>query len=218
MKTRSKILKNFIVIEGLDGAGTTTLSSLLVSHLNSIGIKTVQTREPSDGAIGQMIRETYLSKKEETTAKGLALLYSADREDHINNPKTGVKQLLKESVVISDRYFYSSLAYQGVNLPFTYIDSINDFEEAEIIIYIDTPVEECLSRIEKRGSEKELFEKKDFLEKTRENYAKAFEALKNTENFCLKKIRLLTIDGTLPKEEVFKTALFFLEAYFLPNL
>ena len=218
MNKRNKILKNFIVIEGLDGAGTTTLSSALVSHLNKIGVKTLATREPSDGDIGKTIREAYLSKKKATTPKALALLYSADREDHINNPTTGVKQLLKDAVVISDRYFYSSLAYQGVNLDFDYVNSINDFEEPEIIIYIDTPVDECLARIERRGDAKELFEKKDFLEKTRDNYEKAFSQLESTENFYLTKIRVLKIDGTKSKDDVFKTALSFLEAYFLPNL
>lgn len=217
MNIRSKILKNFIVIEGLDGAGTTTLVKSLGSFFTQNGKKALTTFEPTDSPIGTLIREEYLKKKSTTTSQALALLYAADRENHINNPIFGIKTAIKENIVISDRYLYSSLAYQSVNLDFDFINNINNFEEPEFLIYIDTPVDECLKRINKRGEEKELFEKKDFLEKTEANFKKAFSYLKSTENYKNGTIKFLSIDGTQSKEKVFENAIDFLKAYFLQD-
>lgn len=181
----------FIVFEGLDGAGTTTQMKILGDIFSSKGKKVFLTHEPTDNPIGKVVRAC-LQKKFTTTASSLALLYSSDRDDHLYNPEYGIEKKLSEGfVVISDRYFYSSLAYQAVECPYDFIENINSrFRDADIIIFIDTPVDECMERIEKRGEEKELFEKKEYLMKVRENYLRSFSSLTGG-------VRLITIDGTL---------------------
>lgn len=192
----SDILKNFIVFEGLDGAGTTTQCKLLYENLKKLGKDVILDAEPTPSPIGKLIRNEYLSKKNSTTPWALALLYAADRENHVNNSKTGLKALIDNGkTIIADRYFYSSLAYQGVNLPDEKLRLINDFEDPEIVIYIDTPVDECLRRIDKRGEKKELFEKKDYLEKTRQGFERAFEHIS-------KDVKFLRIDGNLDAKTI----------------
>jgi dTMP kinase len=101
-------------------------------------------------------------------------------------------------IVISDRYLYSSLAYQGVNCNFDKVFELNkDFPHPQILIYIETPIDECLSRIEKRGEKKEIFEKKDFLTKVNNNYNKVINNLPEG-------INLIKIDGTLSIDEITK--------------
>lgn len=192
------ILENFIVFEGLDGAGTTTQCKLLYNYLKEKNIDVLLDAEPTPSPIGHLIRTEYLSKNSKTTPWALALLYAADRENHINNVDNGLKTLIKSGkTIISDRYLYSSLAYQSVNLDINKVKSINNFEEPEFVIYIDTPVEECLNRISVRGAKTELFEKRDYLEKTRDGFENAFRTINPNTKF-------IRIDGTRTKEEIFK--------------
>ena len=83
-----KPLKNFIVLEGLDGCGTTTQTALLAARLEEKGIQAVRTNEPTDGSIGRFIRSV-LQKKESVDPFTLALLFSADRSEHVNG-KNGI--------------------------------------------------------------------------------------------------------------------------------
>ena len=192
---REKILDSFIVLEGLDGAGTTTQMHALSRHYEATGRRYAITNEPTSNPIGKMVRDV-LQKRITTTPEALALLYAADRHDHLYNPSYGIVRTLEEgSVVISDRYFYSSLAYQSVECDPAFINAINDFPSPHFIIYVDTPVEECLRRIDKRGEEKELFDRKDFLSEVRKNYEKAFSSLPEG-------VRLIRIDGTLSPQDV----------------
>jgi dTMP kinase len=126
------------------------------------------------------------------------MLYAADREDHLHNPVYGlVHDLEQGKLVISDRYLYSSLAYQGVECEFAKIASLNEFPAPEYVFFIDTPVQECLRRIDGRGSETELFEKQEFLERVKENYERIFSSLSQD-------VHLVRIDGLLGKEEIAK--------------
>jgi dTMP kinase len=194
----NNILKNFIVLEGLDGAGTTTQLKNLKVELEKLSIKIYTTNEPTSRPIGKLVR-TVLSGKFKTTDLALARLYSADRDDHLFNKEDGIlKQINNNMIVISDRYLYSSLAYQGVNCNFDKVFELNkDFPHPQILIYIETPIDECLSRIEKRGEKKEIFEKKDFLTKVNNNYNKVINNLPEG-------INLIKIDGTLSIDEITK--------------
>ncbi|MFA6845075.1 MAG: dTMP kinase [Sphaerochaetaceae bacterium] len=181
-------MKNFIVFEGLDGAGTTTQLHLLSKQYKDKGIECFETFEPTDNPIGRLVR-SILRKEVTVTAWSLALLYSADREEHLHDKQEGIiQQLEQKKLVVCDRYFYSSLAYQGVDCDFANVMSINEYPHPEFVFYIDTPVEECIARIEKRGKEKELFEKTDFLTKVKANYEKAFSLLPRETN-------LIRLDG-----------------------
>jgi dTMP kinase len=194
-KNMPSVLHNFIVFEGLDGAGTTTQMRFLAEACDQKDKSCRATFEPTDKPIGRLVRSV-LQKQIVTTPLALAMLYAADREDHLYNPVNGIVNDLNEGkLVICDRYFYSSLAYQGVECDYEKIASINDFPAPQYLFFIDTPVEECLRRITGRGLTEELFEKREFLEKVKENYERIFANLS-------KDVILVRIDGLLTKEEI----------------
>lgn len=203
----TNILKNFVVIEGLDGAGTTTQLKKICAELEKKEYKIHSTFEPTDRPIGKIVRDV-LSKKFITTPLTLAKLYAADREDHIYNEETGIiSHLNKNEIVISDRYFYSSLAYQSVQSDWETVKNLNNYPNPQILIFIETPVEVCLQRINTRGNEKEIFENTDFLEKVSNNYQKILNELP-------KGVTLIKIDGTLGVEEISKIIIKNLLKYF----
>lgn len=111
----------FIVLEGVDGVGTTTHTKLLVNRLQSEGRSSHGTREPSDGPIGVLIRQMLTGRVVVPTATGpkgpdwttMALLFAADRADHVESE---IAPLLERGLtVVSDRYDYSSVAYQATS-------------------------------------------------------------------------------------------------------
>ena len=194
---QGSILRSFIVLEGLDGAGTTTQLHALARYYEFNRRRYAITNEPTSNPIGELVRKV-LQKRVRTTPEALALLYAADRDDHLYNSAYGITHMLEEgAVVISDRYLYSSIAYQGVECDKDFIRFINRFPSPEVIIYIDTPVEECLRRIEKRGEEKELFDRAEFLSAVRRNYEEAFSELPDG-------VHLIRIDGMGSPETVEK--------------
>ncbi len=192
------VLNKMIVFEGLDGAGTTTQNKALKQKLEEFGKNVYLTHEPTDNPIGKVVRAV-LQHKFETTPEALALLYSADRHDHIYNKDYGlIKHIENGEIILADRYFYSSIAYQSVECNSDFVRGINKYPSPEYVIFIDTPVENCLDRIEKRGDEKELFDKSEFLSKVRENYLKEFSTLPENTKF-------LAIDGTMDIETIHNT-------------
>ena len=189
------VLKNFIVFEGLDGAGTTTQMQLLAEACDKRNRACKATFEPTDKPLGRLVR-SILKKQIVTTPLALAMLYAADREDHLHNPIYGlVAELEAGKMVISDRYLYSSLAYQSVECEFERVAALNDFPSPEYICFIDTPIEECIRRINGRDAEVELFERAEFLALVKENYERIFASLDEG-------VTLVRLDGTLPKEEI----------------
>ena len=188
------ILKSFIVFEGLDGAGTTTQIKNLARYYEFNKREYFITNEPTSNPIGELVRKI-LRKQITTTPEALALLYAADRSDHLYNPSYGIVRLIEEGkIVMSDRYFYSSIAYQSVECCKSLIKTINDYPSPEFLIFIDTPVEDCMKRIEKRGEEKELFDRAEFLTAVRKNYLEQLESLPSGVN-------LLIVDGRKSIEE-----------------
>ena len=184
------ILKNFIVIEGLDGSGKSSQINFLKEKFQSMGKKVYLTHEPTDNKIGSLVRQV-LQKKFSTSSKALALLYAADREDHLYNEEYGIVKYLNEGyIVISDRYFFSSFAYQGVDVDSEFVKYINNFPYPESVIYLDTPVSSCINRIEKRGEEKEIFDEEAYLTSVKNNFDKIFAALDD-------KITFTHLDGSL---------------------
>ena len=191
----ANILKNFVVIEGLDGAGTTTQLKQINLELSKKGYSTHSTFEPTDRPIGRIVRDV-LAKRFNTTPLTLAKLYATDREDHLYNSEDGViHHLEKGEIVISDRYFYSSLAYQGVECEYEVVKQLNTYPHPQVLIFIDTPVEECVNRINSRGKEKDIFEHNSFLEKVSDNYQKILRELPQDVN-------LIRIDGSLSVNEI----------------
>ena len=193
-----EILKNFWVLEGLDGAGTTTQLKNLEKYLDDKGTKVFRTAEPTVYETGRFIRKV-LGGEIKVPQSTIAYLFAADRDNHINNPEYGIKTHLEAGeIVISDRYFFSSFAYQSIGFDGETVKMLNSrFPYPEFVLYVDTPVEDCISRIEGRGNEKEIYEKFDYQVKVRDNYESIFSTLPAG---CT----LIRVDGRLTREEIFK--------------
>jgi dTMP kinase len=154
----------FIVIEGIDGTGKTTLCRFLEERLVREGYDVVITAEPTGGPIGELIRRKGFDPRAE------ALLFAADRSCHTADIN---EWLSRGKVVISDRYYVSSLAYQGASHEgmTDWIAMINEpvIREPDVTVVLDIDPEEGLGRISSRG-ENSRFETVGYLARVRENY------------------------------------------------
>jgi len=163
----------FVSIEGIDGAGLTTQTMILADRIRSLGKEVLVTKEPTPGPIGQIIRRV-LSGELEHEPCMLALLFAADRAHHFSSEI--LPALLEGRVVISDRYVLSSLAYQGLFLPVSWVKEVNSCApHPDICILIDVDESIARERIEKRGNRREIFERKGDAELIRQNYLKIAE-------------------------------------------
>lgn len=161
-----------IAFEGIDGSGTTTHSKLAAEALARGCYRVILGGEPTRGPIGGLIRE-YLARG--APHEMMALLFAADRIWNLKlNPEMpggGVLGALREGyVVVLDRYKYSSLAYQGLFLGIDWVDVLNRAApEADILVYLDVPVDIALERLSSRGR-REAYEKRDVLLMVKEAY------------------------------------------------
>jgi len=177
----------FICIEGLDGSGKTTQAVLLTERLYK-SHNAIYTTEPSHGKTGTFIRECCLYEKKRLPTAAEALLFAADRIEHVENE---IKPALAEGkLVICDRYIYSSLAYQGsAGLSLDWIKTINSHAlQPDFGIFIDVSPERVLERLQRKKSVMETLETQ---QKVREIYMKFVE-----------KGELIKIDGEKPKDIV----------------
>lgn len=158
----------FIVLDGVDGSGTTTHSKLLASFLEYQGFKVHLTREPSKSEIGILLRKFLKNKEIPPTTD--ALLFAADRDLHYHNEIK--KKLDEEYIVISDRYIESSVIYQSLqadSITIEWIKNLNKFvglPDLTIILDIDPKI--ALAR--KTDEDLEKFEDTTFLDKVRDLY------------------------------------------------
>ncbi|GAG67076.1 unnamed protein product [marine sediment metagenome] len=158
----------FIVLDGVDGSGTTTHSKLLVSFLEYQGFKVHLTREPSKSEIGILLRKFLKNKEIPPTTD--ALLFAADRDLHYHNEIK--KKLDEDYIVISDRYIESSIIYQSLqadSITIEWIKKLNKFvglPDLTIILDIDPKI--ALAR--KTDEDLEKFEDTTFLDKVRDLY------------------------------------------------
>jgi dTMP kinase len=160
----------FIALEGLDGSGSTTQGTLLKENLESIGKSVVFTKEPtSDTPIGRMLRDV-LQHKWEAGRDCLQLLFTADRAQHV---KQVIKPALdQDKIVITDRYFFSTLAYGFTDMDFEWLKCLNkNFPVPDITFYLKLDPAQCIKRIENRGKGFEYFEKEESLKKVAAGYA-----------------------------------------------
>ena len=151
---------HFIVLEGLDGAGSTTQSVLLEQHLRKTGRKPVLTKEPTVGLIGGLIKAA-LAGEWKITNGALQLLFAADRAHHID---TLVKPSIEAGrTVISDRYMFSSLAYGAISgTDVEWLIKINSrFPQPDITIFLDVSPQTSVRRITAGRFSAELFEKEE---------------------------------------------------------
>lgn len=173
----------FIVFEGIDGAGKTTQIKMLTSHLEALGIKCHITAEPTEYPSGKKIREA-LSGRLAVTPLEMAEMFASDREIHNIHKCDGINACLDSGkTVISDRYYYSSLAYQGSVLGYDIVAKLNleneNIRRPDLCIFLDLTPEKSLERIGARADvPTEIYENYDYLEKTRKTFFDTFERLR----------------------------------------
>lgn len=196
MNGNNTILGSFIVLEGLDGAGTTTQSRLLSKRFSARDIPCRMTAEPTDLPSGRLIRDI-LSGRLHADPRTVALLFAADRNEHLYGTEDGIAHTVSRGEwVISDRYFFSSLAYQSVECGFSWVRDLNSiFPLPEYLIYLDVPVDECRNRISGRDQE-ELYDPEDFQTKVSRGYEKVLSLFSGTA------MEILRIDGLKPPDTI----------------
>ncbi|MEM3770555.1 MAG: dTMP kinase [Candidatus Bathyarchaeia archaeon] len=183
----------FICVEGLDGCGKTTQAKILVKKLRRIGYDAVYTAEPSCGKIGRFIKRYCLHGGKRVSSIIEALLFAADRYEHV---ETEIIPALKNGkIVVSDRYLYSSLAYQGAaGLNLDWIRRINEHAiPPDLAIFIDVEPNTVIKRLKPKKS---VMENLETQRKVREVYMKFVE---NGE--------LVKVNGNKSKREVAKEVL-----------
>lgn len=178
----------FICVEGLDGCGKTTQTKLLVRGLRKNGYDAIYTAEPSRGKIGKFIKKYCLHGKKRVSSVVEALLFATDRFEHVENEI--IPALNEGKLVVSDRYVYSSLAYQGAaGLDLEWIETINEHTiPPDLAFFIDVEPEIVIRRLKPKKS---VMENLETQRKVREVYMKFVE-----------KGELVKIDGNRSKKEV----------------
>jgi dTMP kinase len=181
-----------IVLEGIDGAGTTTQAVRLGRHF---GERLHVTREPSDGPAGLLIRQILRGEHQPFDHAALACLFAGDRVDHL---KREILPHLEKGVhVLSDRYVISSYVYQSLFVDEEFVRTVNRFARpADLTLLLDVPVQIALDRRQTRGMPDELFDPIDFQRRVASEYSREAERLRERE-----KVRV--VDGTLGADEVF---------------
>lgn len=169
----------FIVIDGIDGCGSSTHSRLLAGFLKTQGFKVHLTHEPSNSEIGILLRKFLRDKTIPPTTD--ALLFAADRDLHYHNEIK--KKLDVGLIVISDRYIESSIIYQSVQMEeitVEWIKQLNKFVGIPLLTII-LDIDPKISLARKNEKDVEKFEHFDFLEKVRTMYLERAK----TENYVI---------------------------------
>ncbi|TFH05349.1 MAG: dTMP kinase [Spirochaetales bacterium] len=187
-------LDNLIVLEGIDGAGTTTQARLLTQRLKQNSRTVWATSEPTGSPIGRLIREILRSDLE-ADPETIAHLFAADRSHHLRGSDGIIAHLSAGDIVVCDRYKYSSLAYQSVDMPMEVITALNArFPDPGLLFFVDLPVETGAQRLSRRSS-LEIFEYDEFQHKVRSNYLRVLDKASTTT-------RLHVLDGTQTVEAI----------------
>ncbi|MCS7121255.1 MAG: dTMP kinase [Archaeoglobaceae archaeon] len=177
-----------IAVEGIDGAGKSTIVKFLAEELKKLSYDVVTFKEPSDSEYGKILR----SMKERLDAEKELELFLKDRS--IDVQKNIIPALSSGKIVIMDRYYYSNIAYQaarGLNAEIIKRENEKIAPKPDLVILLDLDVETALSRKESRS----VFEDKEYLKKVREEFLK------------LKDDNIKIVDASRPVEEVKKEVL-----------
>jgi len=187
----------FITFEGIDGVGKSTQLDMLEKHLIAQGREVVRTLEPGGTELGQEIRHLLLHRKGDVAPRSEALLYAADRAHHV---ETKIKPALASGkVVLSDRYFDSSVAYQGAarELDVQEVKDISlwaiDRLLPDLTVLLDLPAQEAMNRRGNKGTEPDRLEREqvEFFERARDEYLR-----------MANEPRFLVVDANLSPEEI----------------
>jgi dTMP kinase len=161
----------FVVLEGIDGSGTTTQVARLADRLRAMRVPVRSTREPSDGPIGNLVRQVLTGRVVAPGGRSpgwatMALLFAADRMDHVESEIGPL--LASGGVVVSDRYDASSLAYQSVTSGIEAKDAVEwirllnrHVRRPDLTIVLDLAPELAAARRVQRGDAAQLYEQSE---------------------------------------------------------
>ena len=187
----------FIAVEGIDGSGKSTTIKELRKFLEKKGHTVVHTAEPTELSIGKLIRDELKNSKSDSPLlhEKLGLMFAADRLDHLQ--KKIWPALKEKKTVLTDRYLFSSVAYQSTNVSYEWIKGINRFAMLpDILVFIDVSIDKALERIKKFRADTELYETKDFLTEIDNNYRRI---IKDFED----RLKVVFLDGSLGMDEIY---------------
>ena len=158
------------------------------------------TLEPTNLPSGKLLRRA-LSGETPKTALEMAEMFVTDRKIHNTHPTEGINVTLEKGIsVISDRYYYSSLAYQGAALGYDVVAKMNldepSIRRPDLCVFLDLTPEQSLARIGSRGEKTEIYENLDYLTRTRAMFFDVFERLRQRGE------RIAVIDASGSVEEV----------------
>ena len=195
------ILKNFVVFEGIDGAGTSTQINALKARAEAD--RFFFTTEPTDSPTGKFLR-TMLKGDVTLDPRTSAYLFAADRAEHLwgtSGTNCGIERLCAQGkIVVSDRYLFSSLTYQSVSCGEELPRLLNSpFPLPQLLFFFKINPETSLKRVDGRG-EREIYEKLDFLTATEERYEKLMDEYRSKATG----MKIITLDASKTKEEVSK--------------
>lgn len=192
----------FITFEGIDGVGKSTQLDLLETYLKSKGHDVMRTLEPGGTDLGKEIRHLLLHRKGDVAPRAEALLYAADRAHHVTTKI--LPALNAGKVVLSDRYFDSSVAYQGAARELN-VDEVRDISIwavggllPDLTILLDLPAELAMSRRSATGVEPDRLESErvEFFERARDEYLRRAS-----------EPRFLVVDANLSVQEIHERVL-----------
>ena len=172
----------FIVFEGIDGAGKTTQVDLLAQNLASLGREVSLSAEPTTLPTGKAIRRA-LSGEEKKSECEMAAMFVLDRIAHNIDAENGIEALTSRGIdVISDRYYYSSLAYQGAATDYKWVKAMNigspEIRRPDLCIYLDLTPERSLERISRGRESVEIYENLEKLTSVRSTFLSVIDDLR----------------------------------------
>ena len=186
----------FIVLEGLDGAGTTTQLDRIAAKVRALGLPVLTTREPTDGPLGHLLRQALTGRLSLPAGRGplspetLALMFAADRMDHLS---AQVRPALDAgTVVLCDRYVLSSLAYQGAAVPMEWVNELNrEALSPDLTLFIEVDAEIAARRRQQRGAPVEMYEEDELQRRIAAQYRKAIRLREGGEKI----VRVSGVEG-----------------------
>jgi len=189
----------FIVLEGIDGAGKTTQAELLRERLESEGRRVYRTAEPTSMPTGVELRRALGGKIKKSECE-MAVMFVLDRIAHNLHETEGIEAVLSEGTdIICDRYYYSTLAYQGQSTDYRWVKAMNlccpEIRKPDICIYLDLTPEQSLRRITRGRESVEIYENTETLTRVRNAFFKVFDDLGQSDNIAV-------VDAYRPEDEI----------------
>ncbi len=181
-------MSKFIVVEGLDGTGKTTQIKILAEYIRSKGKEAEITAEPTSQPTGKLIRRI-LSGEVPSSPWSLAALFLSDRIVHNRDSENGIEKMLSMGkTVISDRYYYSTFAYQGHETDLDWAMDMHfscpEIRIPDLVLFLTMSPEKCVERIRANRPDEaiEIYENTESLTKISRQFDTVFEKLKDREN------------------------------------